>query len=60
MSKKKSYPENIQKLKTQLESGNNLIDYFLVCGVNPSICLDETLFNLTDDKKTNLSNFSKI
>ena len=60
MSKKKSYPENIQKLKTLLESGNNLIDYFLVCGVEPSICLDETLFNLSSDKNTNLNNFSKI
>ena len=26
---KKTYPENIQKLKDQLESGNNLVDYFL-------------------------------
>ena len=60
MSKKKSYPENIQKLKTLLESGNNLIDYFLVCGVEPSICLDENLFNLSSDKNENLNNFSKI
>ena len=60
MSKKKNYPENIQKLKTQLESGNNLIDYFLVCGVNPSLCLDNNIFNLTEDKKTNLNNLSKI
>ena len=60
MSKKKSYPENIQKLKTLLESGNNLIDYFLVCGVEPSVCLDENLFNLSSDKNENLNNFSKI
>ena len=61
MSKKKSYPENIQKLKTQLETGNNLIDYFLVCGVNPNICLDDKkLFNLSEDKNTNLKNLSKI
>ena len=60
MSKKKIYPENIQKLKTLLESGNNLIDYFLVCGVEPSICFDETLFNLSSDKNENLNNFSKI
>ena len=61
MSKKKNYPENIQKLKIQLESGNNLIDYFLVCGISPSLCLDENqLYNLTNDKKTNISNLTKI
>ena len=61
MSKKKNYPENIQKLKTQLESGNNLIDYFLVCGINPSICLDDNnLFNISDDKTENYNHFSKI
>ena len=58
---KKNYPENIQKLKTQLESGNHLIDYFLVCGVNPAICLDDNnLFNLSDDKNANYHHFSKI
>ena len=58
---KKNYPENIQKLKTQLESGNNLIDYFLVCGVNPSLCLDDNnLFNLSDDRNANYNHFSKI
>ena len=61
MSGKKNLPENIQKLKTQLESGNNLIDYFLVCGIDPSICLNENkLFNLTNDKNKNLSYLSKI
>ena len=61
MSKQKNYPENIQKLKTQLESGNNLIDYFLVCGISPSLCFtDQNLFNLSDDKNTNLFNLSKI
>jgi hypothetical protein len=29
---KKIYPENIQKLKEQLETGNNLVDYFLYVG----------------------------
>ena len=58
---KKNYPENIQKLKTQLESGNHLIDYFLVCGVNPDLCLDDNnLFNLSDDKNANYHHFSKI
>ena len=60
MSKKKNYPENIQKLKTQLESGNNLIDYFLVCGISPSTCLDNKLFNLSNDKNENINNLSKI
>ena len=46
---KKTYPENIQKLKDQLETGNNLVDYFFVCGVPPSICQDEELYNVSDD-----------
>ncbi len=55
------YPENIQKLKEQLETGNNLIDYFLVCGCDPSIYYTEkNLFNLSTDKNTNLNNLSKI
>jgi hypothetical protein len=37
MSQKQNYPENILKLKYQFETGNNLIDYFLVCGSDPSI-----------------------
>ncbi len=60
MSKKKNIPENMQKLKKQLESGNNLIDYFLVCGINPSMCLEKKLFNLTDSKIENLGYLSKI
>ena len=46
---KKTYPENIQKLKDQLESGNNLVDYFFVCGVPPTICQNEDLYNITDN-----------
>ena len=46
---KKIYPENIQKLKEQLETGNNLIDYFFVCGVSPSICINEEIYNISDD-----------
>ena len=61
MSQKQNYPENILKLKYQFETGNNLIDYFLVCGIDPSICLNENkLFNLTNDKNKNLSYLSKI
>ena len=46
---KKKYPENIQKLKDQLETGNNLVDYFFICGVSPSICLNEDLYNISED-----------
>ena len=46
---KKIYPENIQKLKEQLETGNNLVDYFFVCGVPPSICTNEEIYNISDD-----------
>ena len=44
------YPENIQKLKEQLETGNNLVDYFFVCGVSPSICTNELLYKITSDE----------
>ena len=61
MSKKKNLPDNILKLKNQLETGNNLFDYFLVCGCDPSICFTEkNLFKLSSDKNTNLKNLSKI
>ena len=46
---KKTYPENIQKLKDQLETGNNLIDYFFICGVSPTICQNEELYNISND-----------
>ena len=39
-------PENIKKLKAQLESANNLIDYFLVCGVSPNICKEKYLYDI--------------
>ena len=38
------YPENIQKLKEQLETGNNLVDYFFVCGIPPSLCISRNLY----------------
>ena len=47
---KKKYPENIQKLKDQLESGNNLVDYFFVCGVSPTICMNEELYNISEEE----------
>ena len=61
MSKTKTCPENIQKLKAILESGNNLVDYFLVIGVEPSLYLNENnLLDLSKDKNTNIKNLSKI
>ena len=38
-----------------------MLDYFLVCGASPSLCLDEqNLFNLSNDKNINSKNLSKI
>ena len=56
---KKKYPENIQKLKDQLESGNNLVDYFFVCGVSPSICMNEELYNISEENNDNIKNLLK-
>ena len=36
--------ENIQLLKSELNKANNLIDYFLVIGINPNICLNDFLY----------------
>ena len=46
---KLNLPDNIKKLKSQLEGGNNLIDYFLVCGVNPNICKEKYLYDITNE-----------
>ena len=56
---KKKYPEHIQKLKDQLESGNNLVDYFFVCGVSPSICMNEELYNISEENNDNIKNLLK-
>ena len=50
-------PENIKNLKSQLELANNLIDYFLVCGVSPNICREKYLYDITNQKY--LENLSK-
>ena len=47
------YPENIQKLIEQLETGNNLIDYFFVCGYEPENCLDSTLYDSSNNSSNN-------
>ena len=41
-------PENIKKLKDQLDAGHNLVDHFLICGLPPSICMDESLYDITN------------
>ena len=46
MKKKKELPEYIIKLKSQLETSNNLIDYFLLCGVPPSIYKEKYLYDI--------------
>ena len=43
-------PKNIAKLKAQLETANNLIDYFLVCGISPSICKEKYLYDIKNPK----------
>ena len=55
---KKVYPENIQKLKDQLETGNNLIDYFFVCGLPPSTCQKDDLYNVSAENYT--ENINKL
>jgi hypothetical protein len=43
-------PEDMKKLKSQLETSNSLVDYFLVCGVSPSICNESYLYDLNSQK----------
>ena len=54
------YPEHIQKLKEQLETGNNLVDYFFICGVPPSLCTNELLYKVSsEENKDFLKNILK-
>ena len=43
-------PPNIQKLKEQLETGHNLVDHFLVCGIPPLACLQDFLYEPINEK----------
>jgi len=43
---KKVLPEYAEKLKSQLETSNNLIDYFLLCGVEPILCKEKYLYDI--------------
>ena len=39
-------PENIKKLKAQFEAGHNLVDYFLVAGINPIYCENKQIYDI--------------
>ena len=41
---------NLAKLKEVLESGHNLIDHFLVCGIPPNSCLQDFLYDTKNPK----------
>jgi len=43
-------PPNIKKLKEQLESGHNFVDHFLVCGIPPSTCFQDFLYDTNNEK----------
>ena len=49
---------NLAKLKEVLESGHNLIDHFLVCGIPPNSCLQDLLYD-TKNQKWNYIRFTK-
>ena len=41
---------NLAKLKEVLESGHNLVDHFLVCGIPPNACLQDFLYEIKNPK----------
>ena len=47
---KKHLPEYIQKLKSQLETTNNLVDYFLLCGIPAITCRERYLYDIKNQK----------
>ena len=47
-------PPNIKKLKEQLETGHNLVDHFLLCGMPPSMCLQDFLYDEKNEKYTEI------
>ena len=49
MSKIKLHPA-IAKIKGSLEKGNHLVDYFLVCGIPPSSCVNDILYETKNPK----------
>ena len=53
---KKVLPEYAQKIKSQLETTNNLVDYFLLCGIPPIICRDKFLYDIKSSEYLELLN----
>lgn len=49
MPKKAPIPPETQKMKSHLDKEGNLIDYFLVCGLSPSKCEEESLYSVSPD-----------
>ena len=49
MSKIKLHPA-IAKIKESLEKGNHLVDYFVVCGIPPSSCVNDILYETKNPK----------
>ena len=43
-------PPNLAKLKEVLETGHNLVDHFLVCGIPPQTCLQDFLYDKKNPK----------
>ena len=41
---------NLAKLKASLETGHNLVDHFLVCGIPPSSCVNDILYETKNPK----------
>jgi hypothetical protein len=53
--------ENINLLKSELNKANNLIDYFVVIGINPDICLNDFLYekDINELNKEDYKNYFK-
>ena len=43
-------PPSLAKLKEVLESGHNLVDHFLVCGIPPQTCIQDFLYDTKNPK----------
>ena len=50
-------PEHIKELKSQLETGRNLVDYFLVAGINPINCENGIIYDIKN--KDYIKNFKE-
>ena len=43
-------PPSLAKLKEVLETGHNLVDHFLVCGIPPQTCIQDFLYDTKNPK----------